>query len=184
MITEIKNKAKILLKQNDKTNYAIYIAILCLILLIIIPNGDESDTVIETEKTITTMEYTEDLEHKLTQLISSIDGVGETTVMVTLEGGIEYIYATEEKYSTDLTEDTNGEVYTRIQQSDNTEESYILIEDENGEEKGLIQKQVEPAIKGVVVVCEGGDDVVIQHRITEVVTTALNLSSTKVYVVK
>ena len=41
-----------------------------------------------------------------------------------------------------------------------------------------------PAVRGVVVVCEGGDRADICERVTEVVTTALNISKRRVCVTK
>ena len=48
----------------------------------------------------------------------------------------------------------------------------------------MIQKQLEPTVKGVVVVCEGGDDIGVQQRVIDAVTVALDISSSKVCVTK
>lgn len=45
-------------------------------------------------------------------------------------------------------------------------------------------KEVEPLIRGVLVLCEGGDDPVAVGRITEAVTKALDISSAKVCITK
>ncbi len=45
-------------------------------------------------------------------------------------------------------------------------------------------KEVEPKIRGVLVVCEGGDDPVVIERITESVTKALGISAAKVCITK
>lgn len=47
--------------------------------------GNEKKAKNDNEGSISYEEYTEELENKLVQLISSIDGVGECQVMVTLE---------------------------------------------------------------------------------------------------
>ncbi len=41
-----------------------------------------------------------------------------------------------------------------------------------------------PAVKGVAVICEGGDSPVVAERITKAVTTALAIPSTRVCVLK
>ncbi len=45
-------------------------------------------------------------------------------------------------------------------------------------------KEIEPKIRGVVVVCEGGDDPVVVDRVNEIVTKALNISAAKVCVTR
>ncbi len=45
-------------------------------------------------------------------------------------------------------------------------------------------KEIEPVIRGVLVVCEGGDSPVVVERITQAVTKALDISTAKVCVTK
>lgn len=45
-------------------------------------------------------------------------------------------------------------------------------------------KEVEPVIRGVLVVCEGGDDPVVVERVTQAVTKVLDISTAKVCVSK
>ena len=44
--------------------------------------------------------------------------------------------------------------------------------------------EILPKIRGVVVVCDGGDDIAVCERVTEVVTTALNIPQRRVCVTK
>ncbi len=129
-------------------------------------------------------DYTSDLEEEITQIVSSIQGVGENQVMVTLASSEEYVYASETKDSLDRTEDVGTDNSKKTQIKDVRESSLILVEDENGQKQALIQKQLEPTVKGVVVVCEGGDDIGVQQRVIDAVTVALDISSSKVCVTK
>lgn len=45
-------------------------------------------------------------------------------------------------------------------------------------------KEIQPVIRGVLVVCEGGDDPVVTQTVTQAVTRALDISSAKVCVTK
>lgn len=45
-------------------------------------------------------------------------------------------------------------------------------------------KSIEPTVRGVVIVCEGGDDPVIVDRVLGAVTRSLSVSSDKVYITK
>ena len=101
---------------------------------------------------------------------------------VTLENGVEYVYATQQKVNTDRQEGTDGSS-TKLNQRDDTEENIVIVETENGRQ-GLLVTELQPTVKGVVIVCEGGDQPLVQQRVTEAVTIALNISSKRVCVTK
>ena len=131
----------------------------------------------------TNAEYAEQLEKKLSVLIGNISGVGKSEIMVTLENGVEYVYANEERKTTDKTEDISDSTQ-RVQQSNDVEQNVITVDDADGGKKALVRTQIEPQVKGVVVVCEGGDQELVQQRVTNAVTTALNITSKRVCVTK
>ena len=116
-----------------------------------------------------TKEYVFQLESSLREMVSSIKGAGNTKVLVTLENSEETVYATEEKKNKEATEDkTDGQ----------------LSKDADGTERALSVTQIQPTVKGVVVVCDGGDIPEVQQRVTEAIKTALNITSKRVYVTK
>ena len=129
-------------------------------------------------------EYAGRLETKLADIIQGISGAGQTSVMVTLENGTQYIYAKEEKKSTQSTQDQTADATTRSQQNDSSETKYILVKDADGTQKALAVTEVQPTVKGVVVVCEGGGNPAVQQNVIDAVTTALNISSARVCVIK
>lgn len=128
--------------------------------------------------------YLQTLESRVLKLVKGIDGVGKVNVMVTLEGGVEYVFAQEQKNSADKTEDYDGNNIKKIQQSDDSEEKYILVDGNSGKREALVKTELEPKVKGVVIVCQGADDPIVQNRILEAVTTVLDISSTRVCVTK
>lgn len=132
----------------------------------------------------TSEQYIADLETKLTALIIGMEGVGEARVMVTLQNGVEYIYAQEEKRNTDTTrEGGSAAASLRVNEKENVEQKYILI-DQNGKKQPLLQTELQPKIQGVVIVCEGADNILVEQNLINVVTTALNVPSNRVCVVK
>lgn len=130
-----------------------------------------------------TQDYKNKLEQEVLDLVTSIDGVGKAKVMITLKNGVEYVYVKEEKQNTDT---TNGAVGTEqtVQQRDNYEQKIIIVEDENGRKTALLKTTLEPTVKGVVVVCEGGDNIAIQQAVTDAVKTALGVGANSVCVSK
>lgn len=124
-------------------------------------------------------QYSENLEKRLYSLISSIEGVGETELMITLENDTEYIYADEEKKTFDKSEETDDSVVEK----ENIEKNLILIDGENGKE-ALLKTAIEPKVRGIVVVCEGGDSPTVQQRVTDALKAALDIQSDKICVTK
>ena len=162
-------------------------AILLIFLSSYFPKGDkaaEPEAPAETAASLTAEESTRELEASLTQIIEGIEGAGATKVMVTIEKGVEQVYATEQKKSTQTTQDNLSGEGEKNQAKDDVETNYIIVEDADGAQKALAVTQVQPVVKGVVIVCEGGDNPSVQQRVTDAVTTALNLSSARVCVVK
>ena len=122
------------------------------------------------------------MEEKLNRLVENVSGAGKCHVMITLEQGTQYVYASENKKVVDETQSHEGESSSKIQQKDNSESKIVVIE-ENGVSRPLVETSREPQIKGVVVVCDGGNSSVVQQRITEVLTTVLGIRSNQVCVV-
>ena len=131
-----------------------------------------------------TKEYVFQLESSLREMVSSIKGAGNTKVLVTLENSKETVYATEEKKNKEATEDKTDGQLSKKRESDDCEKKYITIKDADGTERALSVTQIQPTVKGVVVVCDGGDIPEVQQRITEAIKTALNITSKRVYVTK
>ncbi len=127
--------------------------------------------------------YSKELEEKIHALVCSIDGAGEAQVMVTFESDAEYVYANEEKKNTDKTEDKSGEDSQKTQEKEDIEQTLIIVQGSDGEQ-ALLKTTIQPKVKGVVVVCSGGDNAVVQERISDALTTALDIEYNKVCVTK
>lgn len=182
--TEIKSKLSKLFK-DDKIKKIIIILGLGGIALIFISNfisgnagksGDETSSISAELSYDGLSEYKKSIEESLSSIISKIDGVGRTDVFLTLENGSENVYAVNRKQNS--SSDSSG----------NTDESfdteYFSVRKSDGSEEGLLLKVIEPDIRGVVVVCDGGDDSVVKEKVLEAVTKALNISSARVCISK
>lgn len=133
----------------------------------------------ESKNTSSVEEYTAQLEKRLEDMISSVDGAGQTKVMITMQNGKEFIYASEDKLSVNTSESTGTNGSQSSEAKENSENSYIIIETDEGE-KALVRTELMPSVNGVVVACEGAGDPAVAERIELVVTTALNISSKRV----
>lgn len=110
------------------------------------------------------------LEERITSLLSQVQGVGNCRVMVTLENGVQQVYATEESHST-ATDTSSGS-------------QRVLTVDTADGPVGLAVTEIQPVVRGVAVVCAGGADPEINRQVTELIATAFNISSRRVCVAK
>ena len=129
-------------------------------------------------------QYVKQLEENLADIVNGISGGTDAKVMITLEKGTQYVYATEQKKSQQKTQDQNTGATTRNQENNSLETNYIIVKDADGSQKARAITEVQPVVKGVIVVCKGGDLPSVQQNIIDAVTTALNISSARVCVIK
>ncbi len=134
----------------------------------------ENNSLKDINLSLETDEYRLSIENELTEVLSKISGVGLVDVMVTIEGTTEYIYAEEI---------TSNESSGEGREESSFKNEYVIIENGNQKE-ALIKKIIKPKINGVVIVCEGGDNASIAEKVYKSVSTVLDISSARVYVVK
>jgi stage III sporulation protein AG len=139
---------------------------------------DKSETTAETteqqQTTYDTMEtaeaYCRNLEEKLQQMLSEMEGVGTCDVMITLRSTSSYQYAQDEN---------------RSDSDDKTEQKQEHVLIGNGDtEHALVESVESPEIKGVVVVCDGGENNVVKEQVYQVVAAALQIKNSQIYVAR
>ena len=128
-------------------------------------------------------EYLEKTEARLERLLSGVQGVGKVSVMLTLEHGVEYRYARDEKLSQNSTTTYSSGIPQRLEEEQEQEQSYLLV-DYSGGRRPLVLTELPPRIQGVVVVCEGAGSAPVASRVIDVVTTSLGITSLQVCVVQ
>ena len=167
----------------------VLLGVLCAVgvLLAVLPQlsgsgGSKKSSASETVKTVTAAEYAEALENSLEKTVAEITGDKAPRVLITLQNGFEYVYASEEKSNTDSAEDKSSSDTLKKEQSDKAEKSYIILKNEQGDEEPLVVTEIMPEVKGVVVVCDGGENESVNLAVKNTVVTALKISETKVFV--
>ncbi len=128
-------------------------------------------------------EYRSQLTEELGNMLASIEGAGKTKIMITLKGSVREIYAAD----TDINGKESSKKNNNNENADkqNTEKkTYTIIRGKDGSEKALTMGQLLPEIKGVLIVCEGGDDEEVKSRITDAVSAALDIHPSHIYVTK
>lgn len=170
-------RARALLSGDNRRRILIVIGVVGVVLIALssVIGGKEESTVTETVSD--TAAYAAALEERLAQMVSSIKGAGRASVMVTLESGVEYVYAREEKTNSDHSE--NG---SQITVSDDSQKTVVTVDAGSGKD-GLLVTELQPIVRGVVVACEGAENETVAALVTKAVRTALDITEKRVCVI-
>ncbi|MBQ3417710.1 MAG: hypothetical protein IJH32_07735 [Ruminococcus sp.] len=134
-----KDKLKELLNNPKAVKIAAAVGIIAIILIFLSSYIDIGAKNADMEK------YSSQLSSQLLEILSSVEGVGEVRIFLTMDNAGENIYQ-------------------------NNSDSKV--------------KSITPTVRGVVVVCDGGDDPVVMERVMSAVTKSLDISSDKVSITK
>ena len=202
-----RDKLKSLIKKEDKEGndkkkienlvFFIVVLIITVVVINIIWNGDKStsqknettdntkqlassstSTVTATENKV---ETTQELEEKLKNILSKIQGVGEVEVCINYSESSEVIgmYNENSKTSTTQENDTSGGTRT-IEETDTQKE--VIYEENDGEKTPITQKVVQPKIEGAIITAKGANDATTKTNIIQAVEAVTGLATHKIQV--
>ena len=127
--------------------------------------------------TFSAEDYKVQLEEDITAMVRKITGSKNISVMVTLESGVKYSYAESAEGVTEQKSEKDTE-----SSSEEIKQSYITVKTSDGGEDALLVTEIMPEIRGVAIVCDGGDDEFTREKIKNAVMAALNITSKRVYI--
>lgn len=129
--------------------------------LMLLPGKTEVKTAEKPKETV----QIQDLETRLAEILSQIEGVGQVQVLLTEESGRETLYQMDIQSDTDRrTEDT------------------VLVEDASRIEQGLVRQTLEPKYRGAVVLCQGADQPSVRLAVVEAVRCVTGLGADRISV--
>lgn len=128
-----------------------------IVLLILGSSADSTGDTAPASEDFSFESYEKSLSERLSQMLERVDGVSDVHVMLTLERG----------YSDELAKD--GDEYLTVKHSDGAEGTVILSREA-------------PQVRGVAVICQGGDDPDIQIEIIELISALFHLSAGRIFV--
>ncbi len=176
-MNNILNKYILKLKNPKVLIIAGVAGILLIYLSSFFGNSKAPQNVKETQNGISVEEYRKQLEEDICDMVKDITGSRKVSVVITLESGIRYSYAdVKEEASSNKTESESLSTETELK------EGYITVKTADGGEKALLVTENMPEIRGVAIVCEGGDNEIINEKIKNTVMSAFNITSKRVYI--
>ena len=120
-------------------------------------------------------------EQRLKEILSAIKGAGQVEVMITYSSGKEIIPAMNTVESTTTTEEEDNDGGTRnINQTDINSQPSTFNDSEGS--KPIILKEVEPEIKGIIIISEGAEDIRVKMELMRAVQVALGVKPNQVEV--
>lgn len=142
------------LKQNRKIQIIAIFVLISLALLILFQSYTSKDYSVVND---TAIAYVKNLEQRLEKVLSKVEGAGNVSVVITIESGMETVLA----MTTTTKETTNG---TTIEQAP------LII---NG--KTVVVKENFPPISGVLVVCQGANNIRVLTKIQQATLSLLDI---------
>ena len=175
-MNEIINKYISKLRSPKVLIIAGIVGIVLIFLSSVIPNSSAQRQA-EKNEDFSVENYKAELESDIKEAVKNITGSKNISVVITLESGVRYSYA-------DQREESSANKTESEQQStqNDLKESYITIKTSDGGEQALLVTAKMPEIRGVAIVCEGGDDEIIAEKIKNAVTAAFGITSKRVYI--
>ncbi len=175
---------------KDKKNYynilfVIFLGIMLLIISGIFDSNKKEDKSIDYKGQSLNTDITEDsyekqLEKRLEEILSKVQGVGNVDVMIVLESGKEIVTKDDniKENGTTNEEALNGD--KRQITTDKSQSSTVKI---SGDEP-LVLKELSPKISGVLIVAQGGGNVEIKNTLIEATNALLGVEMHKIEVLE
>lgn len=178
-------------KKWDKSQWTILILTGILLMVVAIPTGErkEKESKIQEnqeqqiQEITSQKDYTRELEVKLKDTLSKINGVGKVEVMITLEDMGESVVEKDQTNETSDLQETDSTGGVRREQ--NVQTTRATVYGEEGDQKNpFVGKEMMPKVSGVLVVAQGGEDTVVKQNISEAVMALFQIDVNRIKVVK
>lgn len=127
--------------------------------------------------------YEQQLEQRLEEVLSHVDGVGSVEVMIVLKSSEEKVWRVDRDTSYSVTQETDQNGGNRRVESQDVAEDTILF-GQTGQQAPILEKELKPEISGVIVSAEGGGSPQIQAEISGAVEALFGIPSHKIKVLK
>lgn len=157
------------IKGDKKTLLLIIVLIIAMLLIFLSDSGsDEKENI-----NIKSKEYSvigeQELADEVESFIEDIKGAGRSEVILTFDTYEETVYAVDKE--NDLSADGSYD----------SRNEYVIL-DEGSSEGGLRLKIISPKIRGIAVLCQGGNDPIVRQQVVSVVSALFDIGTNKISV--
>lgn len=138
---------------------------------------------VETEREIKTT-HEAILESRLEEAFRKVEGVGEVKVVLTLSHGREIIVAEDIVSNESRTSETDSSGGAREVTSQSIDSNKIIMSNPGGSNQPLILKEMEPQVEGVIIIAEGGNNILVVESLINATRAVLGIEPHKVQVLQ
>ena len=179
---------KIIEKLKKKENLVVIILIGVLLMVISIPTDDKEEWVEETEQEsqLSQSENTtvKELERRLEEILSHVEGVGKVQVMITLKSKGERVVEKDLESSESTVEDSASGKESSKSRDVTKKETTVTYSQGSGSNEPYVIKELEPEIEGVLVIAEGGNSPAVARNISEAILALFSVDAHKIKLMK
>lgn len=160
-----------------KRNKFVVLIVAIGIALLLIPSSGQKKEVQneEKEETISDAEYAANMENKLEELLSMVEGAGQVRVMLTLQTGCRTEYHSDVQKTVDKSGENN-------QKSE--EWKTVILSEGSAYDKAAISAVEYPQFQGALVLCQGAGRSAVKLNLVNAVSALTGLSSSQITVIK
>lgn len=154
----------------QKYKYVLLVIAAGIVLLLLPLGGEENPALGGTERQNENGEETfrvEEMERRLEEALSRVDGAGEVTVVLTVKSGARQILAQDSSRS-----------------GEESSTSTVVVSTGSGTEDAVVLQQVYPQYQGALVVCPGGGDPAVCLKLVDAVSALTGLGADKISICK
>lgn len=165
-------------------NLVIFLILLVIVMVVIntlFTSDKENEDTVSVVNTKEITSSTDELEVKLENILSKIEGAGKVDVMISYLSGIEQVPMYDLKENLTVTEEKDKEGGQRKTEQKSNEQS-IVYEEKNNTRTPVMKQTIMPEIIGVIVVADGANNVTVKNNIINAIEATVNTSSHRIQV--
>lgn len=123
----------------------------------------------------------DDIEKKLEEILSKIEGVGDVKVFINYSESSEVVAMYNENSKVSSTEESDTSGGTRKIQETDTQKD-IIYKEENGEKTPITKKVIQPKVEGAIITAKGASNAATKTNIIQAVEAVTGLATHKIQV--
>ena len=124
----------------------------------------------------------EELEARLAEFFSLVEGAGQVRVMISPLTGRETVFATDTNISTSTSQEQDAQGGTRETYQHQSQEQTVMITDRQGTDIPLILREIMPQASGIVIIAQGGDNPHVRDALTRAARAMLGIDAHNIQV--
>ena len=164
------------MRTDRRTELLVYggVALLVVVLYLFVSRAADGGTAADADGVqVLSAANAADTETRLQEVLSCIRGAGRVEVMITYETGREIVPAMTTSVNSNGSETSDGDKSSSSQQS--TESTQPATDSQSGSNAPIVLKEIEPVVRGVIVVADGAADVTVRLDLQRAVRAVLDI---------